>query len=274
MKTFGWIEDVFGGSLVTDPKVSAFDSGFTLGFGIFETMKTRGDRIQFLDFHIDRLAASATELQFEIPSIENIKSAVRDVIDANKPNGYGRLRVSLTQGIQGVTSWTLIITWQPIELWVNPATLTISNVIQLESRLSKSMKTLSYLENAVALQQAIRRGFDDAIIFGTSNFVTETALANIFIVKDNALFTPPLSSGCLQGITRQIILREFVDFLDVSERNLTLTDIEHADEILITSAIRDVQPVQSVDSWQYKAPGKVTSILQGLYREFAEGGFQ
>jgi branched-chain amino acid aminotransferase len=274
MKTFGWIEDVFGGSLVTDPKVSAFDSGFTLGFGIFETMKTRGDRIQFLDFHIERLAASATELQFEIPSIENIKSAVRDVIDANKPNGYGRLRVSLTQGIQGVTSWTLIITWQPIELWVNPATLTISNVIQLESRLSKSMKTLSYLENAVALQQAIRRGFDDAIIFGTSNFVTETALANIFIVKDNALFTPPLSSGCLQGITRQIILREFVDFLDVSERNLTLTDIEHADEILITSAIRDVQPVQSVDSWQYKAPGKVTSILQGLYREFAEGGFQ
>ena len=274
MKTFGWIEDVFGGSLVTDPKVSAFDSGFTLGFGIFETMKTRGDRIQFLDFHIERLAASATELQFEIPSIENIKSAVRDVIDANKPNGYGRLRVSLTQGIQGVTSWTLIITWQPIELWVNPATLTISNVIQLESRLSKSMKTLSYLENAVALQQAIRRGFDDAIIFGTSNFVTETALANIFIVKDNALFTPPLSSGCLQGITRQMILREFVDFLDVSERNLTLTDIEHADEILITSAIRDVQPVQSVDSWQYKAPGKVTSILQGLYREFAEGGFQ
>jgi branched-chain amino acid aminotransferase len=274
MKTFGWIEDVFGGSLVTDPKVSAFDSGFTLGFGIFETMKTRGDRIQFLDFHIERLAASATELQFEIPSIENIKSAVRDVIDANKTNGYGRLRVSLTQGIQGVTSWTLIITWQPIELWVNPATLTISNVIQLESRLSKSMKTLSYLENAVALQQATRRGFDDAIIFGTSNFVTETALANIFIVKDNALFTPPLSSGCLQGITRQIILREFVDFLDVSERNLTLTDIEHADEILITSAIRDVQPVQSVDSWQYKAPGKVTSILQGLYREFAEGGFQ
>lgn len=274
MKTFGWIEDVFGGSLVTDPKVSAFDSGFTLGFGIFETMKTRGDRIQFLDFHIDRLAASATELQFEIPNIENIRSAVRDVIDANKPNGYGRLRVSLTQGIQGVTSWTLIITWQPIELWVNPATLTISNVIQLESRLSKSMKTLSYLENAVALQQAIRRGFDDAIIFSTSNFVTETALANIFIVKDNALFTPPLSSGCLQGITRQIILREFVDFLDVSERNLTLTDIEHADEILITSAIRDVQPVQSVDSWQYKAPGKVTLILQGLYREFAEGGFQ
>lgn len=274
MKTFGWIEDVFGGSLVTDPKVSAFDSGFTLGFGIFETMKTRGDRIQFLDFHIDRLAASATELQFEIPNIENIRSAVRDVIDANKPNGYGRLRVSLTQGIQGVTSWTLIITWQPIELWVNPATLTISNVIQLESRLSKSMKTLSYLENAVALQQATRRGFDDAIIFSTSNFVTETALANIFIVKDNALFTPPLSSGCLQGITRQIILREFVDFLDVSERNLTLTDIEHADEILITSAIRDVQPVQSVDSWQYKAPGKVTLILQGLYREFAEGGFQ
>ncbi|MGA0857894.1 MAG: aminotransferase class IV, partial [Candidatus Nanopelagicales bacterium] len=111
MKTFGWIEDVFGGSLVTDPKVSAFDSGFTLGFGIFETMKTRGQLIQFLDFHLQRFSASATELQLEFPDIERIESAIRKVLDANNPDSYGRLRVSLTQGIQGVTPWTLIITW-------------------------------------------------------------------------------------------------------------------------------------------------------------------
>ena len=274
MKTFGWIEDVFGGNLVTDPKVSAFDSGFTLGFGIFETMKTCGQLIQFLDFHLQRLSASATELQLEFPDIERIESAIRKVLDANNPDSYGRLRVSLTQGIQGVTPWTLIITWQAIELWANPASLTISNVSQSETRLSKSMKTLSYLENAFALQQALKNGFDDAIMFDTSNHVTETALANIFIVKNNALYTPPASSGCLLGITRHIIMREFVDSLDVFEQNLTLSDIESADEILITSAIRDVQPVQRVDSWHYKSPGSVTSTLQGLYREYAEGGFQ
>ncbi|MFZ9308581.1 MAG: aminotransferase class IV [Candidatus Nanopelagicales bacterium] len=274
MKTFGWIEDVFGGNLVTDPKVSAFDSGFTLGFGIFETMKTRGQLIQFLDFHLQRLSASATALQLEIPANERIESAIRSVLDANNPDSYGRLRVSLTQGIQGVTPWTLIITWQAIQLWTNPASLTISNVSQSETRLSKSMKTLSYLENAFALQQALRNGFDDAIMFDTSNHVTETALANIFIVKNNSLYTPPASTGCLLGITRHIIMREFVDSLNVFERNLTLSEIESADEILITSAIRDVQPVQRVDSWHYKSPGKITSTLQGLYREYAEGGFQ
>ena len=151
MKTFGWIEDVFGGNLVTDPKVSAFDSGFTLGFGIFETMKTRGQLIQFLDFHLQRLSASATALQLEIPANERIESAIRSVLDANNPDSYGRLRVSLTQGIQGVTPWTLIITWQAIQLWTNPASLTISNVSQSETRLSKSMKTLSYLGECICI---------------------------------------------------------------------------------------------------------------------------
>jgi branched-subunit amino acid aminotransferase/4-amino-4-deoxychorismate lyase len=237
-------------------------------------MKTRGQLVQFLDFHLQRLSASATALQLEIPDNERIESAIRVVLEANNPDSYGRLRVSLTQGIQGATPWTLIITWQPIELWTNPASLTISNVRQSASRLSKSMKTLSYLENAFALQQAFRIGFDDAIIFDTSNYVTETALANIFIVKNNALYTPPASTGCLLGITRHIIMREFVDTLDVFEQNLTISDIECADEILITSAIRDVQPVQRVDSWHYMAPGSVTSTLQGLYREYAEGGYQ
>lgn len=274
MKTFGWIEDISGGALVLDPKVSAFDSGFTLGFGVFETVKTRHQQIQFLDFHLQRMSLSASALGLHLPSTETITVAIRKVLAANEPHGFGRLRVSLTNGIQGVSSWTLIITWQPIELWSKPASLTLSKIKQLESRLSKSMKTLSYLENAFALQQAQSNGFDDAIMLDTSHHITETALANIFIVKNNALYTPPESSGCLLGITRQIILREFSQFVNVYEQNLVVSDVESADEVFITSAIRDIQPVKTIDSWHYRAPGDVTSALQGLYQEYAEGGFQ
>lgn len=274
MNTWGWIEDTNGGSLVQNPMISAFDSGFTLGYGIFETMKTRDSSVQFLDFHLARLASSANVLQLEVPAQTDIERAIRGVVKANNPNSYGRLRLSLTRGIPGVTSWTLVITWQPIELWFEPARLTLSNVLQSQHRLSKSMKTLSYLENAYALQVALMNNFDDAILFDSANNVTETALANLFIVRDGSVITPRASSGCLLGITRHIILTKLSHQCDIREGDISVSDVETADEVFITSAIRDIQPVECVDSWHYKAPGNVTSQLQEIYRSYAEGGYQ
>lgn len=274
MNTWGWVEDQNGGSLTQNPMISAFDSGFTLGYGIFETMKTRKSAIQFLDFHLSRLATSARALELEIPIQPNIEAAIRQVVEANTPNGYGRLRLSLTRGIQGLTSWTLVITWQPIELWTKPARLTRSVVVQSEHRFSKSMKTLSYLDNAYALQIAATRGFDDAILFDSSKHVTETALANLFIVQGERVVTPRASSGCLLGVTRDIILTRLSHQFEIREGDVAITDVESADEVFITSALRDIQPVECVDSWHYKAPGKVTSHLQEIYRLYAEGGYE
>lgn len=274
MNTWGWVEDKNGSSLVQNPMISAFDSGFTLGYGIFETMKTRESAIQFLDFHLSRLATSARALKLEIPRQPKIESAMRQVVEANKPNGFGRLRLSLTRGIQGVTSWTLVITWQPVELWTKPARLTRSDVAQSEHRLSKSMKTLSYLDNAYALQIATTHGFDDAILFDSSKNVTETALANLFIVRGESVITPRASSGCLLGVTRDIILTKLSHQFQIREGDITSVDVENADEIFITSAIRDIQPVEWVDSWHYMAPGNVTSQLQEIYRAYAEGGYE
>lgn len=274
MNTWGWIEDIHGASLVQNPSVSAFDSGFTLGYGVFETMKTCDGKIQFLDYHLHRMTLSAQTLKIASPDIQGIEMAMRSVLAKNEPSGYGRLRASLTHGVAGVSPWTLIITWQPIELWTAPARLSLSDVSQSQNRLSKSMKTLSYLENAFALEIAVSNGFDDAILFDTSGHVTETALANLFIVQDETVLTPNASSGCLLGITRHIILEKLSHSFEVREADLSVSDIEAADEIFITSAIRDIQPVECVDSWHYMAPGKITSQLQEIYREYAEGGYQ
>lgn len=274
MNTWGWVEDATGGSLVQNPMISAFDSGFTLGYGIFETMKTRNNAIQFVDFHLDRLATTANTLKLEVPERPKIEAAMRHVVEANNPDDYGRLRLSLTHGIQGLTSWSLVITWQPIELWNKPARLTLSNVKQSEHRLSRSMKTLSYLENAFALQVALTQGFDDAILFDSSMNITETALANLFIVRGEEVVTPKASSGCLIGVTRDIILTKLSHQFVIQEGDISVSDVESADEVFITSAIRDIQPVECVDSWHYTAPGAVTAELQKIYHSFAEGGYQ
>jgi branched-chain amino acid aminotransferase len=271
---WGWVEDARGGGLTQNPTVSAFDSGFTLGNGIFETMKTRQAQIQFLDFHLQRMEKSARALHLEFPGASAIDEAAKEVLQANQPQGFGRLRISLTQGEAGITEWTLVITWQSIELWDKPARLTLSDVTQFPQRLSKSMKTLSYIENAFALKQAQSTGFDDAILFDASGFITETGLANIFIVRDGQILTSPRASGCLLGVTRNIILTEFSRSYAIGEIDLTLEAVQSADEVFITSAIRDIQPVECVDSWHYSAPGVVTSALLIDYREYAEGGFQ
>lgn len=274
MSIWGWVEDNLGGGLEESPKISIFDSGFTLGFGIFETLKTRDTQIQFLDAHLRRMANTAKQLSLSIPTNEHIANAARAVLDANAPEHFGRLRISLTGGTFAVTSWSLVISWQPIAMINTPARLTVSTIKQFEERLNKSMKTLSYLENAYALNLAQRDGFDDAILFDTKERVSETALANIFIVKGGVIQTPHPDTGCLLGITRELILSELSKSFRLEEATLYLSDLELADEVFITSSIRDIQSVAAIDRWQYSAPGETTQQLQDAFAKVSERGFE
>ena len=132
------------------------------------------------------------------------------------------------------------------------------------------LKTTSYAENVVALAYASERGASEALFANTRGQLCEGTGSNVFLVSGGRLLTPPLTSGCLAGITRELVIEwAIADGLDVDETDLGLDDLRSADEVMITSSTRDVQAVAAVDDRQLDAPGPVTRRLTELFARCA-----
>jgi branched-chain amino acid aminotransferase len=125
------------------------------------------------------------------------------------------------------------------------------------------LKTTSYAENVIALAEAKRHGASEAILANTAGNLCEGTGSNIFYVTDGELRTPTLSSGCLAGISRELLV-EWIDTVEVDEPIGVLRD---AEEIFLVSTTRDVQPVTSCDGRQVAAPGPVTQKALDTWRE-------
>lgn len=126
------------------------------------------------------------------------------------------------------------------------------------------LKTTSYAENVVALARARAQGADEAIFANTAGDLCEGTGSNVFVVHDGLILTPPLSSGCLAGITRELL----VEVVPVEERPLPLDALGQADEAFLTSSTRDVVPIAHVDGRRLPAaPGPITAAAA---RAFAD----
>jgi branched-subunit amino acid aminotransferase/4-amino-4-deoxychorismate lyase len=129
------------------------------------------------------------------------------------------------------------------------------------------LKCASYAENLLALDHARRRGFQETLFFNTAGDLCEAAMANVFLVKNGELRTPFLSSGCLPGIARGLVL-EIAQTLGIpsAERALCVADLEAADEIFLSSAIRGPVPVSRLDE-KCLTPGPVGKQLRGEWTQ-------
>ncbi len=129
-------------------------------------------------------------------------------------------------------------------------------------------KILSWAMNLTWLESAQRRGFDEVILLNERGEVAECTSANIFIANGNEVWTPPLSSGCLPGITREVILNEIhTPGIRVAEKTLLPGDLEYADEVFITSTTRDLLPVFHIEE---KKVGRADHARQALTRTFSQ----
>jgi branched-chain amino acid aminotransferase len=132
-------------------------------------------------------------------------------------------------------------------------------------------KYLSWSENLTRYERAHEQGFDEVILLNERGEVAECTSANIFAVKENQAFTPPLSSGCLPGVTRALLLEEIhVPGLAVAEKILLLSDLESADEVFITSTTRDLMPVASVEGLRIQQGRQVRDRLQQAFAEYTK----
>lgn len=254
-----------------DAVVSAFDHGLTVGDGAFETVKVV-DGVPFaLRRHIERLTRSAAGLG--LPEVDRDEVwAASAAVCAQAPVGLHRLRITYTGGIaplgseRGDSGPTLVVA---IAATAPPAETTSIAVVEWprnERGALAGLKTTSYAENVVALASAKALGATEAVFADTQGRLSEGTGSNIFLVVGGELLTPALSTGCLDGITRQLV----IEWAGAREVELPISVLDEADELFLTSSIRDVQGVAAiVGSWHARqllsAPGPVTREVAAAF---------
>ncbi|MFJ4877532.1 aminotransferase class IV [Streptomyces sp. NPDC088745] len=263
---------VNGGLVDADSaRVSVLDHGMTVGDGVFETMKAADGTAFALTRHLDRLTASARGLGLPDPDHDEVRRACAAVLEAN-PMPLGRLRVTFTAGVsplgsdRGEHAPTLVVALG--ESTRRPDTTAVVTVPWTRNERSAltGLKTTSYAENVVALARARRAGASEALFANTVGQLCEGTGSNVFVVLDGQLLTPPVASGCLAGITRALT----VEWTGAQEADLPLDVLAHADEVFLTSTLRDVQAVHRVDGRDLPtAPGPVTAKAMRVFAERA-----
>lgn len=230
-----------------DAVVNVFDHGLTVGDGVFETVKVV-DGVPFaLGRHIDRLSRSAAGLELPEPDAAEVRAAT-EAVSAQVPVGLHRLRITYTGGVsplgseRGEAGPTLVVAIAPT---TPPAESTAVGIVpwpRNEKGALAGLKTTSYGENVKALAHARRLGGSEAIFADTQGRLCEGTGSNVFVVVDGEVITPTLETGCLAGITRALVL----EWTGAKEADAPLDVLERADEIFLTSSIRDIQGVSGV----------------------------
>jgi branched-chain amino acid aminotransferase len=244
-----------------DARVSVFDHGILVGDGVFETIKAVRGQAFALTRHLDRLAASAAGLGLPEPDLDAIRQGTLDVLAGAPQWDLARIRITYTsgegplgsdRGTSGSTAIVAVAEQRPF-----PATGDVSVVPwpRNERGALSGLKTTSYGDNAKALAYAHERGGAEAIFGNLAGDLCEGTGSNVFVVRGGRLITPPLSSGCLAGITRALVL----EWVGGEEIDVPLEEFASAEEAFLTSTTRDVQPIRAVDGTVLPAaPGPVT----------------
>ena len=251
------------GALVPDDeaRISVFDHGLVTGDGVFETIKVVNGAPFALSRHLARLGRSAAGLGLAPPDLDAIRAGALAVIEASGPVALARMRVTVTGGIaplgseRGGSALTAIVALGEMKPPAPSVDVTTVPWARNEKGALSGLKTTSYGENVRALAYAGEHGGSEAIFANTAGDLCEGTGANVFVVSAGRLLTPPLSSGCLAGVTRSLV----IEWSGATEQDLPLSALAEADEAFLTGTTRDVQPIRNVDGRALPdAPGPIT----------------
>jgi branched-chain amino acid aminotransferase len=252
---------------LNEGRIALTDHGFTVGDGVFETLKIERGVPYALSRHLRRLRISAKGLALPEPDEDLVRAAVAEVC-ARQPYDLGVLRITYTSGpgplgsMRGDEGCTLAVVSMPGKAWPPSTKIHVSRWPRNERSPLTGLKTTSYAENVVALAAAHAVGASEAVMANLAGNLCEGTGSNVFVVLDGAVVTPPLTDGCLAGVTRGLVL----DWFDVEERTLPLQVLHGADEVFLTSCTRDVHPVHAVDD-RPLTPGPVTLAIKEQFSQ-------
>jgi branched-chain amino acid aminotransferase len=262
---------------LAEARLSPGQMGLLMGWGVFTTLRIYQGVPFAFDRHWRRMTRDAERLGIALDYHENaVWDAMVKLAAANqRPEGAARLSFIKNHGgmwadAPGSPNTDLIIFTRELTAW--PAShklLLVPDGIFSHGRLAGA-KMLSWVQNAGTLERVHAEGFDDALLLNEQGHLAECTSANVFLVRGRQVLTPPLTSGCLPGITRDA-LREVIPAagFTFTEQDLLPADLDSAEEVFISSTTREVAGVGSIQpQWEYSAPGKVTRDLAAAFRNY------
>ncbi|HEX4383871.1 MAG TPA: aminotransferase class IV [Myxococcales bacterium] len=275
--------------------VPVMDRGFLYGDSVYEVVRTYGGRVFELDRHLKRMEQSAERIGLVLPPRQKVIDELQRTLDAAKnPESYARIIVTRGDGEFGLgahlagSQSRLIFMIRPLVLpteaqYEKGLSLAVARTRRNSPQtLDPALKTGNYLNNVMALREAHAAGADDAVLLDLQGRVTEATTSNIFFVHNNVIVTPPLRLGMLEGVTRAVTLI-------VAQREGLLTREEPhgpealaaADEVFLTSTIREVMPVTQLIFLESTGepkrpvgdgkPGPVAKRLRDAFKRYVEG---
>lgn len=266
-----------------EARIPVVDHGLLYGDGIFEGIRVVGRRIFRLEAHLARFAASAKALALELPGgVERIREVVIETIHAHgTDDAYIRLILTRGDGALGIDPGSCpqprlicivdqITIYSPEKLATGVDLLTSSYRRPAADALDPRVKSLNYLNNALAKLEARQRGADDALLLNDRGMIAEASVANIFVVRNDVLATPPATDGALEGVTRGSVL-DIAAGLGFDTREVTLgrLDVFAAEEAFLTGSGAGLVPVRSLDgrSVGSGSPGPVYEKVRAAFAD-------
>lgn len=267
-----------------DAVVSVFDHGFLFGEGVYEVMRTYRQRPFLFEPHMRRLRASADRLALPIPTSDaEIRDRITATIAAAQLPAEAYIRLLVTRGVGEIgydpttcPSPTIVVIVKPHtelapEAYATGVPIALVSVVRNHPEsVNPIIKSNNLLNNALAMQEALRRGAAEALMKNHRGEIAECAMSNIFVVTAGSVRTPPISAGLLAGVTRAFVLELAAKTgIRAFEETLREEDIATADEMFFTSTTREIVPVVRVDD-RVVGSGKPGPVTQRLRAAFAE----
>jgi branched-chain amino acid aminotransferase len=249
--------------------------GLLSGWGVFSTLRVADGVLFAWERHWARIQRDAKLFHVSLPEDpEKVRRRLLDLVETNQaPNCTLRLIVvrngpGMWAGPSRGTASDLIALTADAKDWGDGVKLAYVRESRHAACEFAGAKILSWAMNLTWLESAQERGFDEVILLNERGEVAECTSANLFIANGNEVWTPPLSSGCLPGITREVILGEVhAPGIRVLERTILPADLESADEVFITSTTRDLLPVREVEN---RLVGRTDHTRKALAAAFGE----
>ena len=264
-------------------RVPVLDRGFLFGDSIYEVLATRqGVPFAFRE-HLSRLRSSAAGIRLELPFDDaGLLGRLKATLAAAR-HAESYVRVMVTRGTAsapnidlayapGPATTLILVRELPTRKVTNAHLAIIGRQRNARAALDPAIKSGNYLNNVLGLAEARDRGADDALFFNAEGFATEATTSNFFAVHAGVASTPPLSAGILAGVTRDLLFPACAAAgIELRERNLNERDVREADELFLSSTLRDVLPVTALDGTPVGSgrPGPVTLAVQRAWQTFA-----
>jgi branched-chain amino acid aminotransferase len=256
--------------------LAAGQTGLLNGWGVFSTIRVADGVLFAFERHWERLHRDAVRMHVPFPADrETFRASLLRLVEANSAwNATLRVvvvrnRGGLFEGPDQTREFDIIAFTTELNPWGDQVRLAVKPHGRHAQNEFAGTKVLSWAQNLTWYEEAHRRGFDEVVLLNERGEVCECTSANIFAAKGNEVLTPPLNSGCLPGVTRELLLEEIhVPGISAAEKTLLPRDLEQADQVFITSTTRDFLAVEQIEGLNVRSEGNIVARLTQAFEEY------